>query len=195
MKRIVLSGEKMEARFSRVLQGRAQNPYFMSQGMIDRLQRMTKRVVGRQIDPKVLEELAKFKVEFTIFPGTSSWQTNTVNSIVLSSPNVKILSFVKKMDHSSLGPAGIMMSDILSLGIEDLGIELADDWTDVMISARIDYKIGDNTTPESILIRFTGYNTLVRIYYDGVLAYESQQDSTVGRYATYFEKAVLLATV
>ncbi len=183
----------METRFSRVLQGQTQNRLFMSQGMLDRLERMMKRVVGRQIDQRVLTELAKIKLELIIFEGASYESMKTVTSIVLSSPDIKIVSFVKKVDQSSLGSAGRMMSDILSLGIEDLETALADNWKDVIVEARIIYA-ADKITPESVYLQFGGFNTHVRIYYDGVLVYDSPQNSTLGRYVTYFEKTVSLTT-
>ena len=184
-----------QSRIGSVLQGRGQasalSSAFGIMGMVDRMQRMIKRVVGRQIDPRVLTELAKIKIELIIWEGTPSESMKTVTSVVLTSPDVKILSFVKKLDHSTLGTSGKMMSDILSLGIEDLAVpEYGDDWKDLMVDARIHYAV-DKTTAESIFLRFSGVGAHVRIYYDGVLAHESQQ--ALGKYITFFEKEVSLA--
>ena len=191
-KRIILIGEKMESRFSRVLQGQAQSRLFMSQGMLDRLERMTKRVVGRQIDQRVLAELAKFKLEFPhddITWGTVTITPKTIASILLSSADVKVLSFVKNIDQTTIGQG--VYGSVLSLGIEDMSAEVADDWADLIVNARIQYK-DDKVTPDSVVTKVMGAYTHAKIYYDGTMVYESELAGA--RYLTFYTKSTTITS-
>jgi len=156
------------------------------------LSRVYKREVLRRMPSDFLNELSRIKLEILLWEGTPKERTKVIENLAdaLAGPDVKALSYVKSCDHTAIG--GRLETEIFSFGIEDLGIEEADDWRDVILSIRYEYD-AEGTAPESILIAIDGSFTHVKIYEDGGLVYESSWDEAVEAWHTHYLKRVPVA--
>jgi hypothetical protein len=174
------------------------SPFFKGFGLLaDRvtnaIERVYKREVLRRIPTEILNELARIKIEMLVFEGSPYARTKTLENLAdaLASPDVKVLSYVKKVDMTDFAPiGGRIITDNIAFGIEDLEVpEHADDWKDVIVTAGIYYN-AEGTAPEYILISVNGAHTHVKVYEDGALVYESTLDEPLGAWHTRFLKTV-----
>jgi hypothetical protein len=173
--------ENITQRFASVLEGRNQSKFFQGPLMLEQIERTLKRVVGRQIDQRVLTELARYKLEFLLYESTEKAITATIASIVLSSANVKVLSFVKSRDMTEVAPNGTMLSDILVIGIEADPTN-GDDWCDMLVKVEIVYA-ADKTTATAMNFTFAGVGKHVKIYHDEAAVYDSITNVNVSSYS------------
>jgi hypothetical protein len=163
----------------------------LGDGVTNRISSLLKREFIRRVPNDILTVLSKFKFEFLIAEGTPFARTKTIDSFDPTLPDIKPLSYVKgPIDHTPIG--GRIQTDIVAFGIEDLDVPaMADDWKDLIISARYWYN-AEGTAPESILISVDGAYTHAKIYYEGVLEFESVWDAAVNAFHTHYRKSIPL---
>ncbi|MEM2455104.1 MAG: hypothetical protein QXN21_04100 [Candidatus Bathyarchaeia archaeon] len=144
-----------------------------------RLSNQLKRETLRQLPAAITDFLSRIKIEITVYvPGGTL--TKVLDPVDLTSADIKVFSYVQNVDHRSIG--GRVESNSVLFGIEDLPLEMADDWGDLICKARIRYA-ADGKTPESVVVRFMGAYTHTKIYLDGRLVYESEKRPD-GKYYT-----------